>query len=257
MKFDNIYEFKRILNLVKQISNNNIYINSFNSEKGVNFSSINSERTILIDVFIQKEETITDNDKKSKFPKKFSLKTGKLFFDIMDTIEKGSDVNLDYKEEDMYINVFYDDIKLKSELNALTEKFIGFPKTEKNMIFKVSGEKISHALNLLSKFKNDIEVKIENENLILESKSTSGSTELTMPAKFSGKNQKKSKISMYDYEIIKPLLSASKLSKSVEVMFNWNGNIKDNVLIAKCYFKDYNGHVRYLFTPKGVLNGLS
>lgn len=257
MKFENIFTLKRILNLVKQISKENIYINSLNSKKGINFSSINNERTILTDVFIQKEETITNDNEIINFPKNFSFKIGKLFFDIMDTVESGSDVNLEYEEEDMFILINYDDIKLKSELNVLSEDFIGFPKTEKNIVIKLSGEKIAHALNLLSKFRNDIEVKIENNNLILESQSTLGSTKLTMPAKFSEQNNNHSKISIYDYEIIKPLLSAAKLSSSVEVMFNWNKNIEDNVLIAKCNFKDYNGHVRYLFTPKGVINGVS
>lgn len=257
MKFENIYTLKRILVLLKQISNDNIYINSKNFSKGINFSTINKERTILMDVFIQKEETITVNNKKVNFPKKFSFRTGKLFFDIMGTIENGSDVNLDFEEEDLSIIIYYDDIKLKSVLNAFSEEFIGFPKTEKNMVFKVSGEKLAHALNLLSKFRNDIEVKIEKNNLIIESKSSLGSTKLTMPAKITGKNKNRSKESVYDYEIINPLLSASKLSNNIEVMFNWNENIKDNVLIVKCNFKDYNGHVKYLFTPKGVLDGIS
>ena len=79
MKFENIYTLKRILVLLKQISNDNIYINSKNFSKGINFSTINKERTILMDVFIQKEETITVNNKKVNFPKKFSFRTGKLF----------------------------------------------------------------------------------------------------------------------------------------------------------------------------------
>lgn len=256
MQFEKINNLKRILALLKQISNENLYINSKNSGKGINFSTINKERTIISDVFIKKEETITENNKDVNLPKKFSFRTGKLFFDIMDTVENGSDVNLDFEDKDLNITIHYDDIILKSVFNAFPEEFIGFPKTEKNMVFKVSGEKMAHALNLLSKFRNDIEVKIEKNNLIIESKSPLGSTKLTMPAKIYG-NKKKHKESIYDYEIIKPLLSASKLSNNIEVMLNWNEKIKDNVLIAKCNFKDYNGYVKYLFTPKGVSNGIS
>lgn len=251
MQFEKIQNLKRILSLLKQIYDDKIYIYSKNSSKGINFSTINKERTILLDIFIQEGETITDEEKEVNFPKKFSFRTGKLFFDIMDTLENGSVVNLDYRDEDLSIVVYYDDIKLKSVLNVVSEEFIGFPKTKKSMVFKVTGEKLAHALNLLSRFRNDIEVKIEKNNLILESTSPLGSTKLTIPAKISG-NKNKSKKSIYDYEIIKPLLNASKLSKNVEVKINWNNNIKDNVLITKCNLKNYNGHVKYLFTPKGV-----
>lgn len=257
MQFEKIYHLKRILALLKQISNDNVYLYSKNSSKGINFSTINKERTVLLDVFIQKGETITD-DEKLNFPKEFSFRTGKLFFDIMDTVESGSDVNLDFEEEYLNIKIYYDDIKLKSVLNAFSEKFIGFPKTGKNLVFTVTGDKMAHALNLLSKFKNELEVKIENNNnLIIESKSPLGSTKLTMPAKITSKRKITSKESVYDYEIIKPLLRASKLSGNIEVMFNWNKNIEDNVLVAKCNFKDYNGYAKYLFTPKGALDGIS
>jgi len=96
------------------------------------------------------------------------------------------------------------------------------------------------------------------KNLIIESTSVLGSTKLTMPAEVIGKITKNDqKLSVYDYEIIKPLLSASKLSNNVEVKFKWNNKIKDNILIVKCNFKDYNGYAKYLFTPKGVLDGIS
>lgn len=257
MQFEKIYNFKRILSLLKQISKDEIFIHTKNSSKGINFSTINKERTVLLDVFIQKEETIHHNNKKIDLPKKFDLKTGKLFYDIMDAVEKGSIVTLEFEQNDLHINIIYDDIKLNSKLNANPEKFIGFPLTDKTTTFKVSGEKIAHALNLFSKFKNDLQVKIEKDNLIIESTSFMGSTKLTMPAKISKNERKKVKESVYDYEIIKPLLSASKLSNNVDVMFNWNKNIDNNVLIAKCNFKDYDGYAKYLFTPKGVLDGIS
>lgn len=257
MQFENINNLKRILTLLKQISNDTLYINSKNALKGINFSAINPERTILLDVFIPKEEKITEDNENFNFPKKFSLKTGKLFFDLVGTVENGSNINLDYEEEKLNIKIYYDDIKLKSVLNATSDEFIGFPRTEKNMVFTVSGEKMSHTLNLLSKFKNDLIVKIENNTLIVKSKSSLGSTELLMPAKITGKKKNAYNESIYDYEIIKPLLSASKISKNIEVMFNWNKNINENVLIAKCNFKDNNGHAKYLFTPKGVLDGIS
>lgn len=257
LQFEKIYNFKRILLLLKQISKDEIFIHTTNSSKGINFSTINKERTILLDVFLQKEETITNNSKENNLPKKFDLKTGKLFYDIMDAVENGSNVNLEFEGNDLNINIIYEDIKLNSILNATSENFIGFPLINKKTMFKVSGEKIAHALNLFSKFKNDLEVKIKKDNLIIESTSIMGSTKLTMPAKISKIEKNEAKESVYDYEIIKPLLSGSKLSNNVEVMFNWNKNIGDNVLIAKCNFKDYDGYAKYLFTPKGVLDGIS
>lgn len=258
MQFDNIYNLKKIFLLLKQISKDTVFIHSNKPLKGLHFSTINQERTILIDVFIQKEETITNGNKTQISQKKFSFKTGKLFYDIIDTVENGSDVNLDFESEDLNITIHYEDIILRSLLNATPEKFKGFPASNKKTVFKVSGEKIAHALNLLSKFKNDLEVRIEDNNLIIESSSLFGSTKLTMPAQINGKVTKnEKKTSVYDYEIIKPLLSASKLSNNVEVKFNWNNKIEDNILIVKCNFKDYNGYAKYLFTPKGVLNEIS
>ena len=258
MQFDNIYNLKRIFLLLKQISKDIVYIHSDKPLKGIHFSTINQERTVLLDVFLQKEETITNEDKKAISKKKFSFKTGKLFYDIMDTVESGSDVNIDFLEDDLNITILYEDITLKSLLNATPEKFKGFPSMQKKTVFKVSGEKIAHALNLLSKFKNDLEVRVEENNLIIESTSLLGSTKLTMPAQITGKVSKnEQKTSIYDYEIIKPLLRASKLSNNVEVKFKWNKNIEDNLLIVKCNFKDYNGYAKYLFTPKGVLDGIS
>ena len=106
-----------------------------------------------------------------------------------------------------------------------------FQQLNKKTVFKVSGEKIAHALNLLSKFKNDLEVRVEENNLIIESTSLFGSTKLTMPAQITGKVSKnEQKTSVYDYEIIKPLLRASKLSNNVEVKFKWNKNIEDNII---------------------------
>ena len=58
----------------------------------------------------------------------------------MGTIENGSDVNLDFEEEDLSIIIYYDDIKLKSVLNAFSEEFIGFPKTEKIWCLKFRRE---------------------------------------------------------------------------------------------------------------------
>jgi len=257
LQFEKIYNFKRILSLLKQVSKDEIFIHTDNITKGINFSTINKERTILLDVFIPKEETITSDDKKNNLKKKFYLKTGKLFYEIMDAVESGSNVNLEFESNDLNINISYDDIKLISRLNANPEDFIGFPSIEKKSSFKVSGEKISHALNLFSKFKNDLEVKIQKDNLIIESTSIMGSTKLTMPAMISKIEKNSTTESIYDYEIIKPLLSASKISSNVDVIFNWNENIGNNVLIAKCHFKDYEGYAKYLFTPKGVLDGIS
>ena len=258
MQFDNIYNLKRIFLLLKQVAKDTVFIHSDKPLKGIHFSTINQERTVLLDVFLQKEETITKEDENPISHKKFSFKTGKLFYDIIDTVESGSDVNIDFEGDDLNITIHYEDIILKSLLNATPEKFKGFPTTNKKTVFKVSGEKISHALNLLSKFKNDLEVRVEENNLVIESTSISGSTKLTMPAQVTGKVTKNElKTSVYDYEIIIPLLRASKLSNNVEVKFKWNNKIKDNILIVKCNFKDYNGYAKYLFTPKGVLDGLS
>ena len=256
MQFENIYNLKRIFILLKQISKDTVFIHSNKPLKGIYFSTINKERTVLLDVYIQKEETITNE--KSNAQRKFSFKTGKLFYDIMDTVENGSNVTLDFDDLDLNITINYDDIILKSLLNATPEKFKGFPKSNKKTVFKVSGDKMAHALNLLSKFKNDLEVKVKDRNLIIESTNLLGSTKLTMPAEITGKITKNDqKQTVYDYEIIKPLLKASKLSNNVEVKFIWNNKIEDNILIVKCNFKDYNGYAKYLFTPKGVLDGIS
>ena len=130
MQFDNIYNLKRIFLLLKQISKDMVFIHSDKPLKGIHFSTINQERTVLLDVFLQKEETITNEDKKAISQKKFSFKTGKLFYDIMDTVESGSDVNIDFSEDDLNITIIYEDIILKSLLNATPEKFKGFPTTK-------------------------------------------------------------------------------------------------------------------------------
>lgn len=239
--------------MLKQISRDNIYIYSKKNPEEINLATMNKERTILADIFLKKEETTIDKPELKRH-KTYSLKTGPLFYDIMDMVENGSIVQFDF-DDNFNINIFYDDIMLNSSLNSTSEDFIGFPKMKDNIKFKVSGEKMAHAFNLLLRLKNDLLVKIENKDLLIESISDQGNIQLKIPASIS--KRKKFKESVYDYEIIKPLLSASKLSNYVEIMFYWNKKIENNVIIAKCHFKDYNGYIQYLFTPKGVLNELS
>jgi hypothetical protein len=253
LQFEQIRNLKRILSLLKQISRDDVYIYSKRNPEEISFATMNKERTILADMFLKKEETITD-ESESKKHKTYSLKTGPLFYDIMDMVENGSIVQFDFDDK-FNINIFYDDIMMNSSLNFTSEDFIGFPSMKDNIKFKISGEKMAHAFNLLLRLKNDLLVKIENKDLIIESISAQGNTQLKIPASIS--NKKEFKESIYDYEIIKPLLSASKLSNYIEIMFYWNKKIENNVIIAKCHFKDYNGHIKYLFTPKGVLNELS
>jgi hypothetical protein len=49
----------------------------------------------------------------------------------------------------------------------------------------------------------------------------------------------------------------AKLSKEVKIEFEWNDKIEDNILIVIGQFANYKGRVKYLFTPKGALNGIS
>ncbi|AIS31988.1 hypothetical protein BRM9_1172 [Methanobacterium formicicum] len=261
MEFEKIYYFKKILSLLKQISRENTFIYSDDILKGVHFATLNTERTIILDVFLspeEKTEKITSSKKERPKIQKFSFKTGKLFYDIIDTLEKGSIVELDFESKDLNINISYDDIRLESNLNATLDNFIGFPPSNKNTEFILYGEKMAHALNLLSKFRNDLEVTLEDDNLTINSISKLGNTKLTLPGNKSRKKSKNElKKSVYDYEIIKPLLSASKLSEKVKVIFQYNDNIKDNVLIVETSLKDYDGKTKYLFTPKGVSDGTS
>lgn len=256
MQFNEISDLKRALALLKQISRDIVYIYGEKDTNGLHLATINKERTILLDMFLKKENSI-DKEENNEI-KDFSVKTGKIFYDIMDSVEKGSIVDFQFLNNDAQIKISYDDIKLKSSLNSIPEKFIGFPPLDEKTVFKVSGEKMTHALNLLCRFRNDLEVKIENNNLILESTNEQGSNKLVIPSNLSKKEKKKKiKSSIYDYEIIKPLVSASKLSKMIEINFYWNKKIKNNVIIAKCSFNDDRGHAQYLFTPKGVFDEMS
>lgn len=256
MHFEQITTLKRVLGLLKQISKESLYIHTINSENDLHFSAINQERTVLLDLMLLKEETITHSSKEKK--QKFSVRTGKIFYDIMDAVENGSIVNLEFEDENLTVKVIYDDIKFKSILNSSLDEFIGFPPSNEKIVFNISGEKMFHALNLLSKFKNDLDVRVESNELIIESLSDLGSTKLIIPSKTSfNKKNNLSNNSVYDYEIIKPLINASKLSNNIEMSFQWNEKIKDNIIVAKCNLKDYNGYAKYLFTPKGVLNGIS
>ncbi|MCK9151813.1 hypothetical protein [Methanobacterium alcaliphilum] len=256
MHFEQITTLKRVLGLLKQISRESVYIHTKNSKNNLHFSTINKERTVLLDLMLLKEETITHSSKEKK--QKFSLRTGKLFYDIMDAVENGSIVNLEFEDESLSVKVIYEDIKFKSILSSYLDGFIGFPPSNEKIVFNISGEKMFHGLNLLSKFKNDLHVRVESNELSIESLSELGSTKLIIPSKTSfEENKTLSNNSVYDYEIIKPLINASKLSNNIEMNFQWNEKIKDNVIVAKCNLKDYNGYAKYLFTPKGVLNGIS
>lgn len=254
MEFEEVFYLKKILTLLKQLSRENLFIHSDDIHKGIHFSTVNLERTAILDVFLKNKE------KKSKTVglNKFSFKTSKLFFDLMDTLEKGSTVNLDFDDNKFNINISYDDIELNSTLKSEVEDFIGFPPSNKRTIYKISGEKMAHALNLLSKFRSDFEVIVVDKNLLIKSTSPLGNTELIIPATKSNKKKKDvSDESVYDYEIIKPLLSLSKLSDEVKIIFQWNDNIEDNVLIVEGRFIHYTGYAKYLFTPKGAKNELS
>jgi len=81
LQFENIYNLKRIFLLLKQISKDSVFIHSNKPLKDIHFSTINPERTVLLDILIKKEETITNEDE--NLEKKFSFKTGKLFYDII------------------------------------------------------------------------------------------------------------------------------------------------------------------------------
>lgn len=258
MEFEEIFYLKKILNLLKQVSKESLFIYSEDLIKGIHFATVNMERTVILDVFLRKEKNTKFKKKESIGSRKFSFITGKLFFDLMDSLEKGSSVNLDFDNDELEINISYEDIKLKSSLNVNNKDFMGFPPSNKKTIYLISGAKLAHALNLLSKFRNDFEVSVVESNLLIKSISTLGNTELIIPAEKSSKKKKDvSKESIYDYEIIKPLLSMAKLSKEVKIVFQWNDKIEDNILIVEGRFNNYNGSAKYLFTPKGVSNAIS
>lgn len=253
MQFEQIYHFKKVLALLKQISRDKIYIYRDSGFNGLHFATINKERTIISDIALSNESKLKDKEE-SKVNKKISIKTGSLFYDIMDTVEKGSIIDLDFKKNKLNIRVSYDDIFFDSILESNLENFIGFPELLDNINFKISGEKLSHAFNLLSKFKNDLKVNIKDNNLLFKSSNNLGDSKLIIPASLtSNTNEIVLKDELYDYEIIKPILSASKISDYVELMLQYNEKIQNNVIIAKCTFKNYDGNIQYLFTPKSDL----
>lgn len=253
MEFEEIFYLKKILALLKQISMEKIFIYGENSSK-IHFAAINEERTAIIDILFESDE----NSFKESNKNFFSIVTNKLFFNLIDTLEKGSTVKLDFNEN-LEITISYNDIELKSSLNTVTEDFIGFPLSSNKVSYSLSGSTLAHALNLLSKFRNDFEVSAIEKNLVINSKSPYGTSELVIPSeKKSNKNKKDlPKKVIYDYEIIKPLLSMSKLSSEVKIKFEWNDKIEDNILIVIGQFTNYKGRVKYLFTPKEALNGIS
>jgi hypothetical protein len=121
VEFEEIFYLKKILALLKQISMEKIFIYGKNSNK-IHFAAINEERTAIIDILFEDDKnSYKENNKKS-----FSFVTNKLFFNLIDTLEKGSIVKLDFNEN-LEITISYNDIELKSSIKAVAEDFIGFP----------------------------------------------------------------------------------------------------------------------------------
>lgn len=78
MEFEEVFYLKKILTLLKQLSRENLFIHSDDIHKGIHFSTVNLERTAILDVFLKNKE------KKSKTVglNKFSFKTSKLFLTL-------------------------------------------------------------------------------------------------------------------------------------------------------------------------------
>lgn len=179
-----------------------------------------------------------------------TIKSDKTFYDIFSRIESGSKVTLNFKKNKILVRINYEDIELDGVLPATPSKFQGLPTYTSDHVFKISGDKLYHGLNLLARLKSDLRLKIQDNKLIIKAENTEGCLKLILPPDIKI-NQKKVKESVYDYEIIKHLLRAAQISKKVDIGLSWNKNIKDNILFVKFHFKRFDGGIEYLFTPKG------
>lgn len=240
MKIKNLEFIKKNLYFLSQLSRDHLYIKV--GDGNVHFLNTNKERTIIADFSL--------NDVKNK--KNFSFKLGTLFYDIFSRIEKGSEVYLDFNKNRLICNIRYENIEFKSVLNSQKGEFQEFPPYQTDSVFKISGEKLYHGLNLLAKFKSDLRLQTKSDELIINTENENGNLEVKIPSDMDLKEDRVNE-SVYDYEIIKHLLRPSKISKKVDLNLSWNDKINDNVLVVEFYFKNFEGTIKYLFTPKGDL----
>lgn len=241
MKVKNVALLKKNLYFLNQISNNHIYINLNKNEGKIHFFNINDERTIIADFTMKYPKRISED---------ISIRSDKTFYDIFSRIENGSEVTLNFKKDKILTRINYEDIEFDGILSANPSNFQGLPKYTLDYVFKISGDKLYHGFNLLARLKSDLKLKIQDGKLIIKTENTKEHLKLILPPDMKI-NQKKVKESIYDYEIIKHLLRAARISKKADIGLSWNKNIEDNILVVKFHFKKFNGGIEYLFTPKG------
>jgi len=240
LKIKNVEVIKKNLYFLSQLSRDHIYIRS--GDKKVHFLNTNKERTIIADFSINDVKNI----------KNFSFRLGTLFYDTFSRIEKGSEVYLDFNENELICSIRYENIEFKSVFNPQKGEVKEFPPYKTDSTFKISGEKLYHGLNLLAKFKSDLRLQTKNNELIINAESENGNIEVRIPSDIELKNDRVNE-SVYDHEIIKHLLRPSKISKKADLNLSWSDKINDNVLVVTFYFKNFEGTINYLFTPKGGL----
>jgi len=240
LKIENFELLKKNLSFLSQLSKDQLYIRP--NDGKIHFLNFNNERTIIGDYSFQWK----------KNPENFSIRLGNLFYDIFSRIEKGSDVFLDFNENKVICEVKYENIKFKSSLESYEDGFQGFPQYNPGDTFKISGKKLYHGLNLLARFKSDLKLTTDPDELVINAKNGDGDLELRIPSDIESKTDKVT-TSTYDYEIIKHLLKPSKLAKKVEINLSFNKKLNDNLLILKFYYNGSNSTLKYLFTPKGEL----
>lgn len=95
-------------------------------------------------------------------------------------------------------------------------------------------------------------LQTKSDELIINTENENGNLEVKIPSDMNLKEDRVNE-SVYDYEIIKHLLKPSKISKKVDLNLSWNDKINDNLLVVEFYFKNFEGTIKYLFTPKGDL----